>query len=99
MGTADDYNLEKFFIERDDLISNQQQEPSKEFIDKFMERVNEGLKIIEEEDNECCGDSDDYRAWNYALNDDIYEQDEDLVDDLNLFDWVEYYEGKGDKPS
>ena len=91
--------LELYWEERDYLVANRDHNviPTKEFCEEFIKRVAKGWELCPEE--EQGGDHEDYRAWGYALYDDIDLQDEDNLSDINLFDWCDIYEQLAKNPN
>ena len=76
--------------ERDRLIGGTQPFPSPGFCQEFMDRLDEGLRLSEEEHERIC-DSVDYDAWGYALFG-YLENAESIVGDMDLWDWVYFYQ-------
>jgi len=81
--------------ERDRLIEGTQPFPSPGFCQEFMDRLDEGLRLSKEYHEYLC-DSVDYDAWGYALFG-YLEDAEQQVGDMNLWDWVHFYEAVKNK--
>ena len=87
--------IDKLYLdERDRLMAGTQPFPSPFFCEEFISRLEIGHK--EADDNEIQGDSYDYMSWGYALFG-YLEYAEQQVQDMNLWDWVHFYEAVNNK--
>jgi len=81
--------------EYDRLMAGTQPFPSPFFCQEFMDRLDKGLELSHEYHEYLC-DSVDYDAWGYALFG-YLEDAEQQVGDMNLWDWVHFYEAVKNK--
>ena len=76
-------------IEDERFSALQGPHPSKEFCQRFLDRLERGHELAEREYG--GRDAEDYCAWGYALFGDSDLDAEDETRQLCLFDWIEYY--------
>jgi len=89
------FGKELYIKERDRLLDGTQPFPSPYFCQEFLNRLEVGLVLAEEEHESIC-DSVDYEAWGYALFG-YLESAEQQVGDMDLWDWIYFYEAVKDK--
>jgi len=79
----------EFFEQLELLKVNENLIPTEAFLDKFRERLPNEDDIPEEY---LGRDAEDYHSWGYALYNDVNESGEELVNDLKLFIWMDFYD-------
>lgn len=63
--------------------------PSESFIEIFMSRLDKGFKKANKAGK--VGDHENYAAWNWVLYGDAHGECGDLVNNLQIVAWYEYY--------